>query len=164
MVTTRMGNTCTKRSFFRIAGYSKDATVQLFIVNFFCFLSECCKRSLRNLSLSHPPPDSFKMERMLWVIWLHISHHWEKRFANSDSNLPNLKLIVSNIRPFHPKAIDLFSLYIFGFSQFRPSDGLQEKQRLVLGHCPGGGGWYYRNFWVGMCCRSDPGTLHLYQS
>ena len=27
----------------------------------------------------------------------------------------------------------------------------------------GGGGEYFRNFWVGMC-RSDPGTLNLYQS
>ena len=160
-----MGNTCAKRSFFRIAGYSKDAIVQLFIVNFFCFPSECYKRSLRNLSLSHPPPDSFKMERMLWVIWLHISHHWEKRFANSDSNLQNLKLIVSNIRSFRLKAIDLFSLYVFCFPQFRPRDVLQENHKLVLGHCPGGGGegGYYRNFWVGMC-HWDPGTLHLYQS
>ena len=24
-------------------------------------------------------------------------------------------------------------------------------------------GWYFRNFWVGMC-RWDPGTLNLYQS
>ena len=28
---------------------------------------------------------------------------------------------------------------------------------------PGGGGGYFRNFWVGMC-RWDPGTLNLYQS
>ena len=27
----------------------------------------------------------------------------------------------------------------------------------------GGGGGYFRNFWVGMC-RWDPGTLSLYQS
>ena len=27
----------------------------------------------------------------------------------------------------------------------------------------GGGGGYFRNFWVGMC-RWDPGTLNLYQS
>ena len=27
----------------------------------------------------------------------------------------------------------------------------------------GGGGWYFRKFWVGMCCW-DPGTLILYQS
>ena len=27
----------------------------------------------------------------------------------------------------------------------------------------GGGGEYFRNFWVGMC-RWDPGTLSLYQS
>ena len=34
-------------------------------------------------------------------------------------------------------------------------------------HCwvlnPGGGGGYFRNFWVGMC-RRDPGTLNHYQS
>ena len=30
--------------------------------------------------------------------------------------------------------------------------------------CPGGGGGgYFRNFWVGMR-RQDPGTLNLYQS
>ena len=28
---------------------------------------------------------------------------------------------------------------------------------------PGGGGGYFRNFWVGMC-RRDPGTLNLYPS
>ena len=28
---------------------------------------------------------------------------------------------------------------------------------------PGGGGGYFRNFWVGMC-RWDPETLNLYQS
>ena len=27
----------------------------------------------------------------------------------------------------------------------------------------GGGGGYFRNFWVGMC-RWNPGTLNLYQS
>ena len=27
----------------------------------------------------------------------------------------------------------------------------------------GGGGGYFRNFWVGMC-RRDPGTLNHYQS
>ena len=27
----------------------------------------------------------------------------------------------------------------------------------------GGGGGYFRNFWVGMCC-CDPETLNLYQS
>ena len=163
MVTTRMGNTCAKRSFFRIAGYSKDATVQLFIVNFFCSPSECYKRSLRNLSLSHPPPDSFKMERMLWVIWLHISHHWEKRFANSDSNLPNLKLIVSNIRSFCPKAIDLFSWYCFLFSPIQTTWCSPGKPQISSRPLSRGGGGYYRNFWMGMC-RWDPGTIHLYQS
>ena len=33
----------------------------------------------------------------------------------------------------------------------------------LLGFKPGGGGGYFRNFWVGMC-RRDPGTLNHYQS
>ena len=35
--------------------------------------------------------------------------------------------------------------------------------RGVASISPGGGGGYFRNFWVGMC-RWEPGTLNLYQS
>ena len=34
---------------------------------------------------------------------------------------------------------------------------------FVVPVAPGGGGGYFRNFWVGMC-HWDPGTLNLYQS
>ena len=37
---------------------------------------------------------------------------------------------------------------------FRPQFGIKIGK---------GGGWYFRNFWVGMC-HWDPGTLTLYQS
>ena len=38
------------------------------------------------------------------------------------------------------------------------SDGTLEPVKLPFP--PGGGGGYFRNFWVGMC-RWDPGTLSL---
>ena len=45
-------------------------------------------------------------------------------------------------------------------------EGMHERLRVnvkvALLFNPGGGG-YFRNFWVGVCCW-DPGTLKLYQS
>ena len=40
-----------------------------------------------------------------------------------------------------------------------------EKNICIQGYNsgPGGGGVYFRNFWVGIC-RWDPGTLNQYQS
>ena len=44
------------------------------------------------------------------------------------------------------------------------SSGKSNKPNfLVYPPGAGGGGGYFRNFWVGMCCW-DPGTLNLYQS
>ena len=41
--------------------------------------------------------------------------------------------------------------------------GLKDTAPQCREILPGGGGGYFRNFWVGMC-RWDPGTLNLYQS
>ena len=43
---------------------------------------------------------------------------------------------------------------------------IKQGRKVFLGSLfrngPGGGGGYFRNFWLGMC-RWDPGALNLYQ-
>ena len=46
---------------------------------------------------------------------------------------------------------------------FRVNDSQTRCLVNRFGIPPGGGGAYFRDFWVGVC-RWDPGTLNLYQS
>ena len=66
-----------------------------------------------------------------------------------------------HVEKIHPKG----SQMVQGIRQCQQLEkvGYQLVYQLVYCSSVWARGWYFRNFWVGMC-RWDPGTLNLYQS
>ena len=96
----------------------------------------------------------------LLVLYFGFHQHKFPRFWNLDS-LKKDGNLVDTVNFFTPTVMEMSILHAISNSSVYNTKLLNRNMVFLIP--PGGGGGYFRNFWVGMCCW-DPRTLNLYQS